>query len=178
MLQRHVTVLSAQVEADLAADADDRWDGSPFAWMLPLPPARKARAARELVEHLVASFGYGVNVGTGANHDLSIRSRSADLTGAVCLSTLWSGGKFTFQSLRPGTDIVVLLGLCPDRVRAWVVPSTVVFDAVDVDGGRGWLAFPVADPPGWLDGFGGTLDLFEAALTTVCGPPLLELSPA
>lgn len=144
-----------QARARWQDDSAAAWADSDFAWLRPLPPARKGRAAVALLALCLAELGVPV-ARPGENGD---RFTWAGRRYRVRTSLLWAQGEYVFQHVTaapcPEADLV-LFGVSPDRVHAWVVPADEVPDLNT--GARDWLKVTPHDPPGDLLACGdGTL---------------------
>jgi hypothetical protein len=114
--------------------------------------------------------GIAVTPATDAGHDCRLN----DVPVEVKFSTLWAGGDFVFQQIRDQSyEVVALLGIEPQAVRLWMVPKRELWarapgqhtgaNALDTR----WLRFEAADPPQWLEPFGGTLERARRSLEEI-----------
>lgn len=168
-------------------DADAKaWEGSEYAWMRSLAAAAKGKAAERLVASFLAGQDLVVSSARGSGYSFALtapgtdqstigeadivtvdapRRASSSLRVKVRLSLRWATGDFVFQQLEHGEyDKLVLLGVEPARVCAWVVSAGEVHGKVDAS--TGWLSFPAGSPPAWLAGCGPDLAGLRSRLTT------------
>lgn len=167
-LQQAATAVSQRLEARYAAD-DGAWAHSPHSWIRRLPPARRGRAAADIAEAVLRGIGWDVTGRTAPGHDRVVAGTRI----AVKLSTLWETGVYNFQHLRAdGCDQLLLLGVSPERIHAWLVPAGAV------DAAAGWCTVDPAAPHDVLDAsWGGDLVAFTARCTDVLGAPVAPHGP-
>jgi hypothetical protein len=147
---------SSTVQRSMADDRDP-WAGSRFAWLRALPSARRGRAAVEICSAWLVRLGHRVHPAVGSGVDRFVDGAAVEMK----LSTLWGDGTYRFQQIRDteAVDHLVLLGVSPDSVSIWVVPREVLFSHASepsASASHRWLVFDAANPPAWLDRYGGS----------------------
>lgn len=166
---------AAALEAAYAAGQPDPWAGSRYAWIRNLAPARRGKAGGQLVDRWLRATGVDVAPRLNSEHDRVVAGRKAEIK----LSTLWTGtGEYTFQQLRDQDyELLILLGVSPEKVHAWVLPKHAALAHLTADMGARtagadarWLTFPAARPPAWLAPYGGPLPTALDALATLTSP--------
>jgi hypothetical protein len=159
--------LSAEVQAEYATTEDDPWEASPFQWILGEASRRRGAIGERLVKAWARRAGIDVRGPTDTGHDCVLDLVRVE----VKFSTLWKNGGYKFQQIRDQSyEVAALLGLQPQIVQLWIVPKDVLWersvgqhtgaDAQDTK----WLSFQAAEPPDWLDQYGGTLAAAEESL--------------
>ena len=145
-----------------------RWAGSRFAWVKTLLPAHKGKLGEQLFDQLCEAGGVALVGENGPGHD----RRTAGHKVEIKLSTLYATADpddagYKWLQLRPEDDydLVVLIGIEPDRVHVWAVDKTAALvhsrgqhggkDAAEtrmIELGEhdrpAWLGADLADDPG------------------------------
>lgn len=159
----------------VAAGTADMWEGSPFAWLRSLPTARRSLAGVGLCEMLLRGAGFDPRPKSSHGHDRMVNGFSVK----VKFSTLWASGTYTFQQVPvDGFDVMVLLGVHPRGVHAWMVTKRTLVDALRAasQSELGLLVDPDA-PEAWL-GSGGSPEEFFARAPVLLGDPSEPHGPA
>ncbi len=143
---------------------DSAWQGSPFEWVLKLPPGSKGKLGKQLVFQWCALKNLAVDRSPDSEADMLINGHRVE----VKFSTLWKTGIYKFQQLRDQNyEYSVCLGISPHDAHCWVVSKAVLKQYVighmgqhTGSGGQETAWFPVKPnkPPVWLVPYGGTLD--------------------
>lgn len=146
----------------------ERWVGSPFEWLLQLPPASRGKAGEVLAEEWLRRLGYPVSRAKSRHYDRLVGSSRVEIK----FSTLWTDDDvYKFQQIRNQEyDVVLCLAVSPHDAHAWLVPKHVmVEEAKPQHGGSAgrdtrWLVFKAAAPPQRLEAYGGELEAAVAKL--------------
>jgi hypothetical protein len=72
------------------------WQGSPFEWVLKLPPGSKGKLGKQLVFQWCALKGLAVGGSPDSEADMLINGHRVE----VKFSTLWKVGIYKFQQIR------------------------------------------------------------------------------
>lgn len=82
----------------------------------------------------------------------------------IKFSTLWEQGNYVFQQLRDQDyELVILLGLSPTAAHVWITPKAeAMAHSLPQHGGAAgtdtrWISFRAANPPPWLEPYGGEI---------------------
>ena len=153
-------------------EAQESWEGSPFAWIRTLAPRTKGAIGLRLSETIISDAGVSASRAGGrlmvGEHRIVTR-----------FSMEWTAGGFKFEQLKDNNyDFVFCLGVRPTAAFAWLIPkSEILVDGTlqerDNLGGqhRGaaatdtfWLGFNPEAIPEWLQNFGGTISKAEAVI--------------
>lgn len=162
-----------QVSLELAAEHReiDDWEGSPFAWILAVPPGTRGKVGRQLVAAWAQKAGFRVRSG---NRDGQLLLDINGLLVQVKMSTLWKSGIYRFQQIRDRDyDFCLCLGISPNDVHVWLIPKEVL--DTYVIGQRGqhtgansdetyWFDAGPRDVEHWLGPYGNQLSDARAAL--------------
>jgi hypothetical protein len=156
------------LEADYANRDADPWVDSQYAWIRNLAPARRGKVGGQLVDRWLRAAGVDVAPRLNNEHDRVISGHKTE----VKMSTLWAGtGEYTFQQLRDQDyQLLILLGISPDRAHAWVLPKHAVLAEIGqttTGAEPRWLTFPAASAPAWLTPYGGPLPAALDSLLTL-----------
>ena len=140
------------------------WEGSPFEWVLKLPPGSKGKLGKQLVYQWCALKGLSVDRSPDSEADMLINGHRVE----VKFSTLWKAGIYKFQQVRDQNyEYSVCLGISPLEAHCWVISKAVLRQHVIGHlgqhtglGGQETAWFPVSPqtPPEWIIPYGGTLD--------------------
>jgi hypothetical protein len=151
------------IRADFKQD-DLAWQGSPFEWVLKLPPGSKGKLGKQLVFQWCALKGLAVDRSPDSQADMLINGHRVEIK----YSTLWKTGIYRFQQLRDQNyEYSVCLGISPFIAHCWVISKAILKQHVighlgqhTGSGGKETAWFPVNPdkPPEWLAPYGGTLD--------------------
>jgi hypothetical protein len=151
------------IRADFMQD-DLAWQGSPFEWVLKLPPGSKGKLGKQLVFQWCALKGLAVDRSPDSQADMLINGHRVEIK----YSTLWKTGIYRFQQLRDQNyEYCVCLGISPNTAHCWVVSKVILKKYVighlgqhTGSGGQETAWFPVNpnEPPDWVVPCGGTLD--------------------
>jgi len=146
------------------------WRGSPFEFLLDMPPRRRGKVGEDLVEGYFARQSIPVHRAGRTDYDRLINEWRVE----VKTSTLWESGLFAFQQIRDqGYDYCLCLGLAPRAVFAWAIPKTALHQHVIGHCGQHtgqratdtwWLRFDPTAQPAWLQRHGDTMELAKGAL--------------
>jgi len=138
----------------------EEWEGSPFEWMLSLPPGTKGAVGRQMISYWADFAGLEV---FGRGLKLEIEGQLV----AVKLSTLWEGAEFKFQQIRDEEyDFLLFVGICPQDVYAWFIPKNVVLTQLRGSSGQHtgkgasetfWETVRPSAPPRWMAEYGDRL---------------------
>jgi hypothetical protein len=138
----------------------EEWEGSPFEWMLSLPPGTKGAVSRQMVAYWAEFSGFNVQ---GRGLKLVIDGHLV----AIKMSTLWEGSEFKFQQIRDEEyDFLLFVGICPQDVYAWIIPKDVVLNELRGSSGQHtgkgasetfWETVRPTAPPRWLSAYGDRL---------------------
>jgi hypothetical protein len=151
------------IKPDLEDDFDG-WNGSPFEWVLRLPPGSKGKLGKKLVYQWCALKGLAVDRSPDSQADMLINGHRVE----VKFSTLWKTGIYKFQQIRDQNyEYCVCLGVSPNEAHCWVISKAILRQNVighlgqhTGAEGRDTAWFPVYphNPPDWLAPCGGTLE--------------------
>jgi hypothetical protein len=143
---------------------DLAWEGSPFEWVLELPPGSKGKLGKQLVFQWCALKGLAVDRSPDSEADMLINGHRVEIK----FSTLWKVGIYKFQQIREQNyEYSVCLGISPFEAHCWVVSKSIL--RLNVIGHLGqhtglagqetaWFPVNPNKPPDWLIPCGGTLD--------------------
>lgn len=163
---------SAEVQAELASDAPNPWEASPFGWITKEPSRRRGMIGERLIRAWATECGFVVGRASNAGHDLTIEGLKVE----VKFSTLWASGVFKFQQLRDQDyEVAALLGLEPQDVRVWLPEKDLLMEHVLYNPAAGqhtgrdagdtfWISFRAENPPAWLAATGGRMEQAERVL--------------
>jgi hypothetical protein len=159
--------LSRELEPDPGHSETNPWERSPFYWFSAAASGRKGAVGKKLVRLWAEREGMQVASKVGRGHDFQIDG----LRVAVRVSLVWADGGFAFEQIRDqSVDVMSLLALEPQNARLWIVPKEVLRQSIGGQhtGAAGretkWLKFQAAEPPPWLQAYGGTLPRARQAL--------------
>jgi len=156
--QQGLRTAAGDLERTYLSGDDPAWADSAFDWIRKLPPARRGRAGLDLVDTWAQTHGIPIDAGASRGWD----RRLAGMRAEVKMSTQWATGEFVFQQIEDGPyDVLVLLGLSPERAFLWIVPRATALAYVSADTKVSWISFHPSAPPAWLTTHGG--DLLTAA---------------
>jgi hypothetical protein len=140
------------------------WEGSPFEWVLKLPPGSRGKLGKQLVFQWCALKGLSVDRSPDSEADMLINGHRVEIK----FSTLWAAGMYTFQQIRDQNyEYCVCLGISPFEAHCWVVSKSILKQHVighmgQHTGAEGkdtaWFSVEPQNPPDWLAPCGGTLD--------------------
>jgi hypothetical protein len=140
------------------------WQGSPFEWILKLPPGSKGKLGKQLVYQWCALKGLAVDRSPDSEADMLINGHRVEIK----FSTLWKTGIYKFQQIREQNyEYSVCLGISPFEAHCWVVSKAILRKNVighlgqhTGSSGQETAWFPVNPnkPPEWIKPYGGTLD--------------------
>lgn len=161
---RMLASFAATLEPDYVdVEAQQAWEGSPFAWIRSRPSRQKGKIGEQLVAGWCAAKGFDVVRSPDPEADRIIQGRRVEIK----FSTLWKSGVYKFQQLRDQNhEYAICLGVSPFDAHCWVISKTVLRRHVightpQHMGRRGsdtaWLSFSVDEPPPWLQRCGGRL---------------------
>ena len=186
MTHRQITDPNVQILAGIATMLEpdyvpesDPWKGSPFAWIQTRPSRQKGAIGEALVSGWAAAKGCDVKKSPNSDADKIINGHRIEIK----YSNLWTNNQiFKFQQIRnQDYDYVFCLGLSPFDAQAWFIPKAVLMGdlpegVTPQHGGSAgtdtrWLSFPAAQPPHWMDPFGGRMQkAYERLLEAGHGP--------
>jgi site-specific DNA-methyltransferase (adenine-specific) len=154
------------IQSALIAD-DEKWENSPFHWVLQLPAAKKGKLGRHLIYTWCASKGLTIDKVSDTDANLLINGHRI----ATKFSTLWEKGIYKFQQIRnQGYDFLVCLGISPYEVHCWVFDREYVVQHAKVQHKKGseyWFSINPEKPPEWAKNYGGTLEQAYKILKTL-----------
>lgn len=163
--------ISRTIELDYRSSSVDAWDGSPFAWIRPLPSRRKGAVGEKLVERWCVSNQFSVARTGDSEADRIISGRRVEIK----LSTLWESGEFKFQQIRnQDYEFIFLLGLAPFSVHAWFIPKKELEEHVigvlgQHTGASGtdtaWLSIKMGEEVDWLKPYGNSLSAVKKLIS-------------
>jgi len=140
------------------------WFGSPFEWVLKLPPGSKGKLGKRLVYQWCAIKGLSVDSSPDSQADMIINGHRVEIK----FSTLWEANIYKFQQLRDQNyEYAVCLGISPSEAHCWVISKKILRQYVighmgQHTGSKGqetaWFPVNPQSPPSWLLPFGGTLE--------------------
>ena len=139
------------------------WTGSPFEWVVTLPPASKGRLGKQLVRQYFALKDLSIDTSPDPEADMLINGHRIE----VKFSMLWENGVYTFQQIRDQNyEYAICLGISPFLAHCWVASKALLKENVigilgQHTGSSGqdtaWFTFLPSEPPEWLRPFGGSL---------------------
>ncbi|MGD0708064.1 MAG: hypothetical protein ABSA51_06375 [Anaerolineaceae bacterium] len=157
--------IKGDLEADYAA-----WAGSPFEWVLKLPPGSKGKLGKHLIYQWCALKGQSVDRCLDSEADMQVNGHRVEIK----FSTLWETGIYKFQQIRDQNyEYSICLGISPHQAHCWVVSKAILRQYVighmgqhTGSGGRetAWFSVDPNNPPEWLAPCGGTLEQAYAVL--------------
>jgi hypothetical protein len=140
------------------------WKGSPFEWVLRLPPGTKGKLGKQLVLQWCALKELAVDKSPDSDADMLINGHRVE----VKFSTLWEKGFYKFQQIRDQDyEYSICLGISPFDAHCWVISKKILKIYVirhlgqhTGSSGQETAWFPVnpLNPPDWLSSCGGTLE--------------------
>jgi len=158
-----LAAISAALEPDYAAAADDPWIGSPFKWIKAQPSRTVGAIGESLVAGWSAAKGFDVVRSPSSQADRLIQGHRIEIK----FSTLWKNGGYKFQQIRDQEyDYCFCLGVSPFDAHAWLIPKEVLLEYVighmgQHTGSEGadtaWLGFDVGQEFEWMKPLGGRL---------------------
>jgi hypothetical protein len=158
MTASHELLAANEIEAIKYSEADRSWDESPFRWLRPLSPKKKGAAIESLVTNWLNSLKYDVGNRSTSDHDRTIEGHRIEIKGSM----LWSDNKFCFSQIRDQDyDHVLLVGIAPARVYAWLVPKQVAREHAKAQHAGGedtkWLFIDPTNVQEWLVPYGNII---------------------
>ncbi len=157
-------------QAGAATGGGSPWVGSPFYWLKGLANLPRGDGARQMVETMLAGFGYGTSAASIAQ---SFQTKGHVIK--VKLSMGWSGSKtFKFQQIEddPYTDLA-MLGLEPADAWFWLCPKAVAW--ANASGQHRtdsrWIQLAANRAPAWLKTYGGHIASAQALCLAQLGTP-------
>lgn len=171
---------AARAEMESTA-GDDPWAHSPFRWIRELQSRRRGKAGELIISNWLRDEGFEVGPSASSGSDRSVGLKQVEIK----LSTRWDTGEFVFQQIRDQDyRFMILLGITPDEAQVWVLPKAVAMrhSTPQHTGRKGaetrWLSFDAANPPAWLNRYGGETARSVAAvrryLGSSCEAPIEE----
>lgn len=153
--------IAGMLQSDyLRPEVEQRWSGSPFAWIRTQPSRRVGKIGEQLVSGWCAAKGLDVQASGDSEADRIIRGHRVEIK----FSTLWESGSYTFQQIRDQNYAhVICLGVSPFAAHCWAIPKAIVREniAPQHGGHQGtdtlWFSVDPNAPHPWLRSFGGTL---------------------
>ena len=143
---------------------DKRWDGSPFAWIINLPPGTKGKLGKLLVNQWCALKGLSVDRSPVSEADMMINGHKVEIK----FSILWKSGVYVFQQIRDQNyDYCICLGISPHSAHCWVISKPelrkhVIGHLGQHTGSSGietaWFSVDPNNPIDWIRPFGGSLE--------------------
>jgi hypothetical protein len=103
------------------------WEGSPFEWILWLPPGTKGKLGKKLVLQWCALEDLAVDKCPDSEADMLINGHRVE----VKFSTLWKNGIYKFQQIRDQNyEYSICLGISPFNVHCWVISKKILKEHV------------------------------------------------
>jgi hypothetical protein len=159
LLATSANYIKRDFESDYSA-----WNGSPFEWVLRLPPGSKGKLGKHLIFQWCALKGLSVDRSPDSEADMLINGHRVELK----FSTLWKVGSYKFQQIRDQDyEYAVCLGISPQEAHCWVISKTTLKKFVIGHIGQhtgltstetSWFPVNPNNPPEWLNSCGGTLE--------------------
>ena len=145
-LERIAEPLKGEKEARDAEEKAKMWQGSPFAWVYPLPSAAIGKIGRKLVERLCRDDGL---VAHRPGYRVRVRGAHGPVDLSVKFSVLGLSQEYFFENVQDsGYDFLFCLGVSPGDVHAWVIPLEKFQTAKDQHGKADkWMTFNPKNPP-------------------------------
>ncbi len=169
--------LSQALQVEYTSENRD-WEGSPFEWILSHPSRKKGAIGEKLVAGWLAARDFNVTRSPDSDADRVIEGKRVEIK----FSTLWANGGYKFQQLRDQDyELAICLGVSPFDAHCWVIPKTDILRLWKVEGriasqhggaagtDTAWIDVRVANPPPWLEAYGGSLSDGLAALSRITG---------
>ncbi len=146
--------LSVVLRDEYLEPAEDKWAGSPFAWIRTRPSRQIGTIGERLVEAWCKTKDLHVSRSPDSDADRLIEGRRVEIK----LSTLWKTDVYKFQQIRDQNyEYLFCVGISPFAVHAWIVRKDMIpFEELEHQHGgkRGsdtwWIGFRPDNPPGWL----------------------------
>jgi hypothetical protein len=159
LLASAATFIKNDLKKDYSA-----WEGSPFEWVLKLPPGSRGKLGKRLVSQWCVLKGLSVDKSPDSQADMLINGHRVE----VKFSTLWETGIYTFQQIRnQNYEYCISLGISPFDAHCWVISKPILKQYVIGHMGQhtgaggqetAWFSVEPNAPPDWLVPCGGTLD--------------------
>ena len=139
------------------------WQGSPFAWIVSLPPGSKGAIGRDIISGLMQANGL-----TPGLRGFSLVVNGQDVV--VKTAMLWDQGVLKFQNIADTQfDHVICLGLFPTSAMGWIIPKSEIWSNGSIrtdragvtsqhEGADAWISFEPASIPDWLMPYGGSIE--------------------
>ena len=173
LMDRRFTDLEVESLATIAhsmrsdyPDDDDRWQGSPFAWIKKRPSRQVGAIGERLVEEFFATQGFDVDRSPDSDADRVISGIRVEIK----FSTLWKNDLYKFQQIRDQNySALICLGVGPFSAHCWTLRKSEVMENWGVAGrlphqhggqsgqDTAWLSVDPANVPVWLRPYGDTL---------------------
>lgn len=151
------------IRTDLESDYAG-WVGSPFEWVIKLPPGSKGKLGKHLVYQWCALKGLSVDRCPDSEADMQINGHRVE----VKFSTQWKTGIYKFQQIRDQNyEYSICLGISPFEAHCWVLSKSILRQYVIGHMGQhtgstgqetAWFPVDPHNPPEWLAPYGGTLE--------------------
>lgn len=145
-------------------DSEDKWEDSPFKWIVKLPSASKGKIGKRLVAQWCALKDFTINKSPDSEADILINGHRFEIK----FSTLWKSGIYAFQQIRDQNyEYCICLGISPFDAHCWIISKKTLLENVighmgqhtGVDASEtSWLRINPSNLPDWLKLCGGTLN--------------------
>lgn len=155
--------------------------GSPFEYLLTLPPKQKGEAFERLVAGLARDrYGVEVKSTSGTESDRAFGDVAVEIKGATLGHKAYAAFGLQFNQIRrQDYEYLFLLGVLPWRLVAWAIPKQEVLARWEQGapcirsqhGGKeatetAMLLLPIDDVPDWVDRWGGDFSDAMRAIQT------------
>jgi 16S rRNA G966 N2-methylase RsmD len=148
---------SSYIQKELE-EQSDLWKNSPFEWVLQLPPRKKGKLGRKLIQSWLATKGISAESTKDSSETLIIK----ECLVATKFSTMWTKGFYRFQQIRSQDyDYVMCFGISPFEAHCWIFSREYAIKcATEQHKGANeyWVGIDPKNPPPWTIGYGGHLD--------------------
>lgn len=159
LLANAANYIKKEIEVDFLG-----WEGSPFEWVIKLPPGSKGKLGKRLVYQWCALKGLAIDKSPDSEADMLINGHRVEIK----FSTLWKVGIYKFQQIRDQNyEYSICLGISPTEAHCWVISKTILKQYVIGHMGQhtglkgqetAWFPVKPSNPPVWLTPCGGSLE--------------------
>lgn len=157
--------VSTLLEGNFQVD-DSAWDGSPFAWIRQHNPKTVGAIGEQMISGWFESNGSVVLPRASSSHDRIVDGKKIEMK----FSTMWTNGCYRFSQIRDQDyDALACMGVSPHAMHCWVLPKSVVVEAISKKwilpqhGGASatetaWFGIDPIQPPDWIAPYGGRVN--------------------